>query len=345
MDNDEEESFLKKGVFGITKKTRSGKIFGLDQTPTSSRLLNNSPESDSELNFEENLIEGGLEKEDLNIESGTAEQELETMAEFNRNEFMSSIPEFEENSQELPRFISLVEFMLSELTVAGQQMLYRNLRYKLKSKAFEIYEEVLDNTWEGLKTRLEQHFLVQKSMIALQNEMQQMYQGRNENVKTFADKIKTKLNELKHCTSYNYAEVAVRNGFNSEHKKLALKAFRNGLSYPIRNIIKAGRDRSLDEAVSAALEEEADLPKRDSERKVVNSGFVPNDQMRQGNERPMPKFRTPQFYCQRCHSRSHNINDCFARLTVEGTPLLAIKNERQINTVEQKFEDDYNSKN
>lgn len=104
-------------------------------------------------------------------------------AQFSKTDFFSSIPEFVGDPQELPRFISLVEFMLDDLSAAAKPNLYRHLGFKLKGKAFDIYEELVEPSWVNLKLKLEQHFLVQKSMTNLQNELQQITQGRGEDVK------------------------------------------------------------------------------------------------------------------------------------------------------------------
>lgn len=128
---------------------------------------------------------------------------------------------------------------------------------------------------------------------------------------------------------------------------MALKAFKNGLAYPIKNVIKAGRDNNLEDAIRAALEEEADLPKPNTDRQKFTSSNSYGDRPRQPMNRPMPMFKPPQYFCQRCHSNSHVLKDCYAQVTMEGCPLEPVKHEKDVKNFEAKRENNpfYQPKN
>lgn len=224
------------------------------------------------------------------------------MAEFDREDF-KLIPEFTGNPRDLPRFISLVSDMNDELADDQKPLLFRRLGLKLKDKSYQLYKDNEDQTWDSLKGELAASYLELRDSSILITEMQKISQGKNENVQRYADRMTRKLTEIKRANEVRYDTEAIRNAFNEEHSRIALNTFKDGLKDPLRILVKAARDDSLQAAIATAKEEEgrsgslsnasnADQKTFDSSR--MNSGSSWGN--RAGNSNQNSSRRLPSDY-------------------------------------------------
>lgn len=304
-----------------------------------------------------------------NLESTNCETKNIKMAQFDREEF-KDVPEFGGNSKELPQFISIVDEMNEELADDQKMILFKKLRIKLKGKAYEIYAENVERTWDSLKLELEQSFLVRKDYMLVSAELQRITQGRNESVKHYSDRVTGKFTELKQAVKARFLEPGARATILEEQQRLVLKAYKNGLQVHLKNIVKAARDLTLADAIRTAMEEEEDsginnprefgqgqgafqrrvkseavawesrgkgdfeprYPQRDNFKKENETRRLPNAP---GNPFKREEFKpAPQRACNRCGRTNHLAGSCFAMKDIEGNSLTQRGPNRTVNFYE-----------
>lgn len=346
-------------------KLRSGKIYAKQEVQNKpKRRLNNSPTEelfietdnqstpvkqidDSQLKEVSNLLEpeefinpsrsfkiSSDESEDefyeLSVRSLFIE-EFVNMAQFNRHDF-KDIPEFRGDPRELPRFVLMVTRMHDSLDVANKVILFEKLASKLMDRAFELHTENVLRSWDTLKAELEGRFLIQRDPVVLIGELQRIYQGRGESVRNYACRISDKLATIKQATANRNVSAAAKLLFTEEHSRVALITFKNGLKDPLRTIVKAARDQTLQAAIVSAIDEEES-----------SNQFVPqmNYSPRQGSiptlpvkteNRPYKNPFTPEIQCTRCHYTNHSDEKCYANFDREGNKLPPAEIKKEINT-------------
>jgi Zinc knuckle len=225
------------------------------------------------------------------------------MANFDVERFIAVIPEFVDEPSEIKRFLNLVDFMSTSLANNAQRaILYDHLRYKLKGKAFDLYEENVQGTWAVFREVLSARFIGRKSILVLLTELHRISQQRNESVGGYANRIKDKLRELSSATSALYESPDSRRDFALEHAKVALRSFKHNLLEPLRSLLLAGRDATLDAAISIALEEESFA----SENLILQNG----NYERSTHDNEVPSGNKNLITCFRCSQLGHYANKC-----------------------------------
>ncbi|KAG4074170.1 hypothetical protein HA402_000614 [Bradysia odoriphaga] len=236
------------------------------------------------------------------------------------------IPEFKGDVQSLPVFLKRCETFNAILSEEGKKQFLAHLIFKLNGKAFSIFESKKFTDWNELKKALTIGIKVPKSTSALQNELMTMAQQENQSSKEFADEIKEKLRELSELLITQYDNDDVIASFKSEHEKIAVRTFKEGLRPPLKFRVMNFETKSLDEMVKKAVEEEPFV-------KVLKTSFDSSSAMT-GNSRElqngsggvMKKFQNdmrPTIFRNRTNwrprhnwnRRGHAIDTCYARLS------------------------------
>lgn len=179
-----------------------------------------------------------------------------TMADFSIADFNRMIPDFKGDANSLPVFLKRCETFHNTLNDASKAKFLSHLIFKLSGKAFTIFESRKYDDWPTLKKDLSEGIKITKSTSALQSELLTMKQQENQSCKDFADEIKEKLREMHELLINNFQHPEVISSFKSEHEKLAVRTFREGLKPPLKYRIVSCDAKSLDEIIRKALEEE-----------------------------------------------------------------------------------------
>lgn len=122
------------------------------------------------------------------VETNT-EDNCEKMADFNLSSFREFIPDFDGQSKDLNGLIFLIDKMNSALADDQKETLLDQICFKLKGKAFTVYEQNISETWEDLKVALESKFGASKTINFYMTELQGVKQQQGENIKEYADRV------------------------------------------------------------------------------------------------------------------------------------------------------------
>lgn len=181
----------------------------------------------------------------------------ENTSKFEIATFNRIIPEYKGDLESLNIFLRRCETYNSSLTPKGKKLFLDNLIYKLTGRAFIIYEAKPLTDWKSLKADLSNGIGDKKSIATLQNELLALKQTSQENATDFAEIIRNKLKKLtdKITELYDDNDV-VRQSFYSEHEKMAVRAFKEGLAPPLKYRVLNSNDTSFERIRQFALEEE-----------------------------------------------------------------------------------------
>lgn len=297
--------------------------------------------------FDKNLIKPTNLLTKLNDISEIEENNQNSMADFVLADFNRLIPEFKGDTESLNVFIRRCDTFHNNLTEAGQEKFVSNLIFKLGGKAFLIYESKTYNLWADLKADLLKGIKVSKSSSALQNELMNFRQPYDKSAKEFADSIKAKLKELSDVTKADYNVPEVLKSFQSEHEKIAIRTFREGLRSPLKERIINFEASKLDDLVKKAMEEEPfvkvfkpSTETFESQRGQIQSFYSGNRQSRNNSPPPLRALnqwndqnhnfsrdnrsqfprqmkrndgsqRTNNMVCSHCNKQGHLKENCF----------------------------------
>lgn len=225
------------------------------------------------------------------------------MAQFDRKD-LKELPEFHGNPRNLPRFISMVERRLNRLVENQRNLFFERLDYKLFGRAYEIYNDNVDGTWESFKVELKRAFLVKKEYVDLSAEMLMMVQFKGEPVIKFADRLNSQLSAIKSAIKDRFADEFSRGIFIDEQRRLALKVFINGLNPMLKTIVKTTRDLTLEGAIDTAVEEEEIF--KHEQRSCIE---------------PLKRNHNAQKFCNRCKSSTHQEDFCYASKDIDKVKL------------------------
>lgn len=209
---------------------------------------------------------------------------------FPTTEFHTIIPEYSGTIKDLQHFISCCDFFHSSLVEAHRGIFLKALVRKLKGKAFNLFNNRQWGDWPEFKLALKKYFSVTKSFETFQLELANIRQGKMP-IQEYSQNIEEILHEMNIIgKDIKINNISGEQFFKIQNEKLALKAFLNGLNPSFKNILKARKYESLDDAIRDALELEAEDNLKSSQPQLQFSKF-----------------------CNYCRRTNHTIEQCFKR--------------------------------
>lgn len=191
------------------------------------------------------------------------------------------VPFYDGKSDELHKFCTCADIIWSPLKDKSDKSLFLELiKTKLCGKAYEVVKYSDFENWTDLKNALSKQFIQRRSQGTVSAELIQINQNKNENIRSFSDRIEKLLNELNDiCIEKQGKKNA--NIIFSMNESIALNSFQNGIHEPIRTIIKSHKFKFLSESIEQALDEEIS--------------------------------HKPNIYCNHCKTNTHSSQNCYKR--------------------------------
>lgn len=202
------------------------------------------------------------------------------------------IPEFSGKISDFHRFISCCDLMYDSIELNSQKDEFISVIkcVKLIGPAYDAVKYKNFKSWGYLKTELKTVFLGTRDAAQLHIEFCQIRQLNN-TVQQFANTIESLLSEL-NDVSLSSECFQINSHILKLNNRTAIKAFENGLNYPLRDLIKACRFVELSKAISKALEEEQTLYFSNQNTTRNSRGTVKT--------------------CQICNKRGHIVKNCYS---------------------------------
>lgn len=290
---------------------RSGKIFkSVSQINLSSNteisVINNFEVENNSLITNNNSQEDNCDNDFHSLTSNSSEDcfqgfenySFEMAQALNIGLALKIVPEFNgECSRDLDRFVSCCEMVLSDLKDGEEIKFIKLLHSKLTGKAHDVLLYNKFEIFDELKTELVSQFGETKSVESLNFELISLRQDRNEDVRSYANRVE-KLLSLIDSASIKREGLEAAKAIRNLNAGTALRSFEEGLREPIRLVIKASRYKTLKEAINGALEEEIIV----SQRRSLNPSNSNN------NNNPQSQIK-----CNYCNKTGHTTNNCFKR--------------------------------
>lgn len=282
--------------------------------------------------------------------------------ELDENFMLKIIPSFNGNAKEFHKFCTCAEIVWNPLKAKNDKSLFLNIiKSKLCDQAYEVVRYTKFESWNDLKLALERKFIQRRSQGTVSSKLVQLNQLKNENVRSFADKVEQLLNELN--------EICIeKQGIDSArviyalNESTALNSFQGGLQEPLRTIVKANNFTTLSQAIERALDEEISHKPlnlycsfcKTSTHNTKNCYRNKNSNNNSHNaSQPSTSFNNshkksdnqteqlnnsdnnaPKKFCNYCKKRGHLVKDCF-RLENKKHSNANASNSTEIKTIEQ----------
>lgn len=235
------------------------------------------------------------------------------MAAPNYNDAKSLIPEFDGNSDNLHRFITICEmFHNEEHTDPQKTLMLQIFKVKLVGRAYDIVRYYTVDTWLELKTALQDKFMTVKSRTQIQSEILSLKQIPKEDIKEYAYRAQKLLALYNDSTSSLTAEQAVKDLLVAENKTMVLKAFEDGIRDDyLRLLTKAKGHTDFTISTKFAIE--------NSENNNFSNLSSCSKCQRKGHTAETcyvskVKKETPKLICAYCKTPNHHISECRKRL-------------------------------
>ena len=177
------------------------------------------------------------------------------MSALNISVMLKIVPFFDGNSEDLHKFCTCANIIWSPLKEKSDKSLFLELiKSKLCGKAYEIVKYTDFENWEDLKLALSKQFIQRRSQGTVSSELIEINQNKNENIRSFADKIEKLLKELNEICIEKQGRANAK-VILSMNESIALNSFENGIHEPIRTIVKSHKFSSLSKSIEQALDE------------------------------------------------------------------------------------------
>ena len=206
------------------------------------------------------------------------------------------IPEFDGNSKNLEKFLKNSELAHSKVKDEDKVLLFELIKTKLVGKAYESirYREI--DTFANLKKYLKASCSDSKTTAHLQLELNSCRQKINEEVKIYANRLENILCQLT-IASCADKDKPTSKAISELIKTQAKQVFQKGLSGPLKFLIKAKNDATLEECIQSALSEEISMKSDRESRKYFTSSL----------QNPS----TSQVSCKFCNRTGHKPEECY----------------------------------
>lgn len=227
------------------------------------------------------------------------------MAQFDIPTFNRIIPEYRGDIDSLQMFLRRCDTYHDSLDHTGQSQFVKHLIFKMSGRAFILYESQDFTSWRMLKKHLSNAISDKKSIATLQNELLSLHQQHSQNVTEFSETIRAKLKKLSDKISelYDNNDI-VQASFYTEHEKLAVRAFKEGLLPPLKFRVINCPEQSFEGIRQFALEEEPFIRER-AQPNHSRDNFTRNSQRNNNYYNKSQNTYTPP---QRTHQTPYNNN-------------------------------------
>lgn len=276
----------------------------------------------------------------------------------NVNLMLKIIPSFNGDANIFHKFCTCAEIVWDPLKKGDDKQLFlRVIKSKLCDQAYEVVRYTEFENWDDLKVALEKKFIQRRSQGTVSSKLVQINQLKNENVRSFADKIEKLLNELNEiCIEKQGVKSA--DVIYALNESTALNSFQNGLIEPLRTIVKANNFNNLSEAIERALDEEithkpnnlfCSFCKNSSHsskncyknKSIVSGNSNSSSKVSSANNSEKTLETTSdnsdngqKKFCNYCKKRGHLVKDCF-KLENNKSKKSTTPNSAEIHSIEQ----------
>ncbi|XP_026467853.1 uncharacterized protein LOC113371441 [Ctenocephalides felis] len=222
---------------------------------------------------------------------------------------MDAIDCFDGSSKlQLDQFFCSCTYAFKVVKLSDHDALLDYILYiKIKGKAMQAIQYRKFESFDELKAALEELYLDNRSVSSLQIEFNQSRQGFNESARDFGLRLQDILRELIDAT-IKQIEIPDSNVYCSKLLNYqALHIFQEGLHNDLKFLIKAKQLKTLELAISAAVEEE----------KLLNSSKNFKSNFKKPNNysfRPTSHIKSIPTTCNYCKKLGHSISDCRKRI-------------------------------
>lgn len=179
-----------------------------------------------------------------------------------KTEYLNCVPEFDGNPNELGRYLSICESILSSFYDRRNPDSFHNvyllnsLISKLKGNARLVINIQNVNSWDELKLVLTRNFADQRDETCLNRDLVLMKQLPNEKPQQFYDRCLNILNLLCSYVNCHEATDAAKELKRDLYQNLALKTFLSGLKEPLGTTIRCMKPNSLSQALQYVIQED-----------------------------------------------------------------------------------------
>lgn len=220
-----------------------------------------------------------------------------TMSQF-KPEYLNCVPQFDGNPNELNRYLSICDSIISEFYDAAHPNHFHNvfllnsLIGKLTGSAKLVVNIQSVTTWAELKDTLYRNFADQRDESCLNRDLVLLKQLPNEKPQQFFDRCLQLLNLICSYVDIHEQQAAAKLLKRDLYHKLTLKTFLSGLKEPLGTTIRCMRPKDMNEALQFIIQEENTQYYQNLATKNFTQVPVQTKPMIQ-QQRPMNPFNRP----------------------------------------------------
>ncbi|KAJ8956429.1 hypothetical protein NQ314_006728 [Rhamnusium bicolor] len=183
------------------------------------------------------------------------------MAQF-KPEYLSCVPQFDGNPNELNRFLSTCDSIITAFYDATNPNNFHNVYLlnsligKLTGSAKVVVNIQSVTTWNELKDTLYRNFADQRDEACLNRDLVLLKQFPNEKPQQFFDRCLQILNLICSYVDIHEEQVEAKILKRDLYNKLTLKTFLSGLTEPMGKTIRCMRPTDMNQALQFIIQEE-----------------------------------------------------------------------------------------
>ncbi|KAJ8933459.1 hypothetical protein NQ314_014016 [Rhamnusium bicolor] len=187
--------------------------------------------------------------------------ENQIMAQF-KPEYLSCVPQFDGNPNELNRFLSTCDSIITAFYDATNPNNFHNVYLlnsligKLTGSAKVVVNIQSVTTWNELKDTLYRNFADQRDEACLNRDLVLLKQFPNEKPQQFFDRCLQILNLICSYVDIHEEQVEAKILKRDLYNKLTLKTFLSGLTEPMGKTIRCMRPTDMNQALQFIIQED-----------------------------------------------------------------------------------------
>ena len=225
---------------------------------------------------------------------------------------------FDGEKESLSRFLNVCESVQSLVKPEDSTALFTLIKLKLTGKAYNLTKNRLFETWDDMKSVLEELFSEKRSQGQWELELHSSQQKKNEKVTDFATRVENIMVNL--IDSVTLGETkAVSVHYEKLLRNQTKNVFIQGLQDPTKIIVKARNPESFEKAVELAVAEEREYLSQLETRKYSqnnsceicgkNNHITKNCFRNKIKPKNVLSFQSDKF-CKYCKNKGHLIEEC-----------------------------------